>query len=449
MKTTQTEINEAIALAKAVRQTALANAKVALEEQFNENYKALFANKLKEDAGITAQPSATGVVDEEDINEKDIDELIKELETDIDGAGASPESGAAPSAPEGGLGSADGAAPATATTATPAPEGTTAPPGTPVVQAPVIVVAAPSGGEVPPTGAAPSADAGASSELPPSSTPSPEAGMDEELNLDELLESLKKEIESDNKKEEEEQLDEDTKLKSSGLGGKTGGSDNKKPASGASSSSKIETAKNVHHGIPEGEKIVADATDAKRPNEAKNATSTNLSTPKSSGASGPLEKASRPNSKGDFDNTAKLSEDLVVANKTINEQSVAINYLKNELNEINLLNAKLLYTNKLFKEHSVTGEQKLRIVEMFDLSKTIREVKMTFANVAESLSFSGNANKKGTAKAIPASKVQAITEGLNTNSVVAGKQPVQIISESGFDVDRFKKLAGIKQPKKQ
>ena len=445
MNTTQTEINEAIALAKAVRQTALANAKVALEEQFNENYKALFANKLKEDAGMATKPM--GVADE-DINEKDIDELIKELETDVDGAAG------ASGAPEAGMGSADGAAPeagagaapAATATATPAPEGTTAPPGTPVVQAPVIVVAAPAGGEVPPTGAAP--ETGASSEMPPSETPSPEAGMDEELNLDELLESLKKEIENEGKAEDECKLDEDTKLKSSGLGGKTGGSDNKKPAAGASSSSKIEAGADIHHGIPEGEHIVADATDAKRPNEGKNATSTNLSTPKSSGATGPLLKASKPNSKGDIDGTSKLSEELTSAKKTINEQSVAINYLKNELNEINLLNAKLLYTNKLFKEHSVTGEQKLRIVEMFDLSKTIREVKMTFANVAESLSFSGNANKKGTVKSIPASKVQAITEGLNTNSVVAGKQ-TQIISESGFNVDRFKKLAGINQPKQK
>ena len=38
---------EAIADAKAVRQTALANAKVALEEAFSERYTQMFAEKLK------------------------------------------------------------------------------------------------------------------------------------------------------------------------------------------------------------------------------------------------------------------------------------------------------------------------------------------------------------------------------------------------------------------
>jgi Lon protease-like protein len=54
-----TLLKEAIADAKAVRQTALANAKVALEEAFSERYQAMFAEKLKEDAEMgTAQPQA-------------------------------------------------------------------------------------------------------------------------------------------------------------------------------------------------------------------------------------------------------------------------------------------------------------------------------------------------------------------------------------------------------
>jgi hypothetical protein len=427
MNTTKSEISDAIALAKAVRQTALANAKVALEEQFNDKYQALFAIKLKNESATSAP-----MEDESVVGEADIDSLIKELESDIEGSTGEPVGGGEESpAPEGPT-APTGAAPAVAT---PAPEGTTAPEGTPVVQAPVIVVAAPSAG----MGAEPTGDMGAEPELPPSEPNGAGAGMDEELDLDELLESLKKEIASEDD-EEKEKLDEDTKLKSSGIGGKTGGSN--KPASAASSSSKLESGGVTDNGMPESTVEAKDATTAKRPNVAKNATPTNLSTPKLGGTSGPALKAARPNSGGDFESTAKLTE----ANKTINEQSNAITFLKNELNEINLLNAKLLYTNKLFKEHSINGEQKLRIVEMFDLSRNIREVKQTFANYADALSFSATSTpKKVTAKSVSPARVAAITEGLATSKqVVTEKQTKEIISENALSRSRFQELAGIK-----
>lgn len=431
MNTTKSEITEAIALAKAVRQTALANAKVALEEQFNDKYQALFAEKLKKESATSAP-----MEDESVVGEADIDSLIKELESDIEGStgepvGAGGEESPAPEGP---------AAPTAPAVATPAPEGTTAPEGTPVVQAPVIVVAAPAAGAG--MGAEPTGDmGGAEPELPPTEPNGAGAGMDEELDLDELLESLKKEIASEDDDEEKKTLDEDTKLKSSGIGGKTGGSN--KPASAASSSSKLESGGVTDNGMPESTVEAKDATTAKRPNVAKNATPTNLSTPKLGGTSGPALKAARPNSGGDFESTAKLTE----ANKTITEQSNAITFLKNELNEINLLNAKLLYTNKLFKEHNINGEQKLRIVEMFDLSRNIREVKQTFANYADALSFSATSTPKKvvTAKSVSPARVAAITEGLATSKqVVTEKQNKEIISENALSRSRFQELAGIK-----
>ena len=79
---------------------------------------------------------------------------------------------------------------------------------------------------------------------------------------------------------------------------------------------------------------------------------------------------------------------------------------------------------------------------MFDLAKNIREVKMQFASITEALSFSA-ATKKTTGKSIPASKVQAITEGLD-NSVVSNKPTKEIISEQALSKARFMELAGIK-----
>jgi hypothetical protein len=382
------------------------------------------------------------VKEEETVSEQEIDELIKELEAEVgdeapEGLGDAPAADAAP-APE--VPPVDAAAPAVTTDGAPLTAGQT------VKLVPVddAAAAAPAP-EVPPM----DADAGAPS-TPPSDVPPTGDEMDEEINLDELLQSLKEEIEGDEKKEddEKEEVCEDKKLSSSGIGGKVGGSDNKKPSASASSSSNIESGGLKDNGVPEGKTGPEDATNASRPNKAKNATSTNLSTPSKGGESGPALKAARPNSKGDFENTAKLHEDVAAENATLKKQLEehieVIKYVKGQLNEVNLLNAKLLYTNKLFKEFAMGNEQKMRVVEMFDLAKNVREVKLTYANIAESLNFGANEPKKKTT--VSTSTAQSITEGLASKPVGSTKPSAQIISENkvSTQVTRFQKLAGIK-----
>jgi hypothetical protein len=448
---------EAIADAKAVRQTALANAKVALEEAFSERYQAMFSEKLREDAAQDTAPSDKGVKSSaEDVSEQEIDELIKELESEV-----SPEGGApAPEAPIGGEQGAEGGAPApeapiggephmvlcpVGTVATaempPAPPAGMGAPGA----APVPPMGAPGAAPVPPMGA-PGAAPVPGSPVPPSDVPPSGEETDEDVNLDELLESLKEEVEKEEKEEEEESIDEQTKLSSSAIGGKTGGSDNKKPSASAHNSSKIESGGMTDNGMPDSKVESKDATDAKRPNEAKNATSTNLSTPSFGGASGPALKAARPNSKGEFEGTTKLSEENVNLKKQLEEATDTIKYVKGQLNEINLLNAKLLYTNKLFKEYNMNNEHKMRIVEMFDLSKNVREVKLTYANIAESLNFSGgDVKRKMVTPSV--SNAQSITEGLASKPVGSTKPSKEILSESKSSamVAQFQKLAGIKK----
>jgi hypothetical protein len=126
----------------------------------------------------------------------------------------------------------------------------------------------------------------------------------------------------------------------------------------------------------------------------------------------------------------------------LDEAVNAITYLRGQLNEINLLNAKLLYTNRLFKEYSMDNNKKMKIVEMFDRAKNVREVKMTYTVIAESLNFGGDPKKK------ISSKVQNITEGMASKPVAGTAPTKQIISESAKSemVSKFQKLAGIKAP---
>ena len=62
-----------------------------------------------------------------------------------------------------------------------------------------------------------------------------------------------------------------------------------------------------------------------------------------------------------------------------------IKHLKSELNEINLLNAKLLYTNKIFRSKSLTESQKIKVLTAFDKAKTKKEAQLVYETLTEGL----------------------------------------------------------------
>jgi outer membrane lipopolysaccharide assembly protein LptE/RlpB len=108
--------------------------------------------------------------------------------------------------------------------------------------------------------------------------------------------------------------------------------------------------------------------------------------------------------------------------------------LKGTINEVNLLNAKLLYVNKLFRSFNLTNEQKSKVVETLDRTKNVREVKLVFSTIAESFKFGNGVAKKTTAK---------LTESYASKPAQSTAPAKQIISEDNSAANRFKKLAGI------
>ncbi len=144
----------------------------------------------------------------------------------------------------------------------------------------------------------------------------------------------------------------------------------------------------------------------------------------------------------------EMAEALVAINeeneslkKQLSEALSTVKFMKGVLSETNLLNAKLLYTNKLFKGKSLTEDQKLKIINTFDLTKNIREVKLAYTVLAESFNSGASVVKKKTN-----TTAQAITEGLASKQVSSTK-PVSTIVEPQADemASRFQKLAGIKK----
>jgi hypothetical protein len=128
-----------------------------------------------------------------------------------------------------------------------------------------------------------------------------------------------------------------------------------------------------------------------------------------------------------------LKAELKSVQSELGEAISVIKSLKGTINEVNLLNAKLLYVNKLFRSFNLTNEQKSKVVETLDRTKNVREVKLVFSTIAESFKFGNGATKKTTSK---------LTESY-ASKPAASTAPKQIIAEDNSAANRFKKLAGI------
>ena len=364
-------LKEAIADAKAVRATALANAKAALEEAFQPKLEAMLAEKLKNEiadlsSSDIANPDPTGnksdvdsegehplrmdrYVDEGEmeITDDELNEILAELEGELDEAGQ-----VDPNVP---------VAPA------PAPVDPTAAAPAPAPVAPVDPMAAP----VAPAPVAPA--------------PAPvaeETEGDEVVDLQELLNSLnEEEIE-----EEEEEMDESLDSSAIGKGSKT-------PSLKASTT---DSDKSLDVKLDESDESVDEKIEDEKVDESLQA--------------------------------------------ELNEAMSTVQYLRDQLNEVNLLNAKLLYTNKLFNQFNLDQKQKLKVVETFDLAKSIREVKLSYTILSESYSLGGSVVKKTNTTA------KTITEGLASKPVASTAPAKELIVEnSNVMASRFQKLAGIKK----
>ena len=133
-------------------------------------------------------------------------------------------------------------------------------------------------------------------------------------------------------------------------------------------------------------------------------------------------------------NTTKARRDDAGFEKRMNEELKlaleAVNTLRTELNEVNLLNAKLLYVNKIFKAKNLNESQKLTVIKAFDKAESAKEAKLVY----ESLSTTFNAKVEK----------RQIKESLGFASKAAGVAAKPLIVEGNDFVTRMQKLANIK-----
>jgi hypothetical protein len=114
--------------------------------------------------------------------------------------------------------------------------------------------------------------------------------------------------------------------------------------------------------------------------------------------------------------------------KELEEAMRTIQTLRQEMNEVNLLNAKLLYVNKIFKAKNLTESQKLKVIASFDKATNVKEAKVVFESLNSALQA-------------PAKK--AIKESFGFASKATGVAQNRTIVESNDVITRMQKLANI------
>ncbi len=141
-----------------------------------------------------------------------------------------------------------------------------------------------------------------------------------------------------------------------------------------------------------------------------------------------LEEIIRALREEDEEGEGEETERAEKAEEELEEAYKVIRFLRGKLNEINLLNAKLLYVNKLIKKEGLTESQKVKIIETFDRAKNVREAKLIYTTLAESVA------KKSAVK--PTATKTKMVEGFASK----GQKPTTKILSENKIYNRFTEL---------
>ena len=115
----------------------------------------------------------------------------------------------------------------------------------------------------------------------------------------------------------------------------------------------------------------------------------------------------------------------------LDEAYNALSTIKTELQEVNLFNAKLLYTNKIFKAKNLTESQKVKVLAAFDKAASVKEAKLVFETLSEGM--------RETKKTVNESMLRG---SASKPSGVAAKKPILEVNDQ---FSRWQTLAGIKK----
>ena len=379
-------LKEAIADAKAVRETALANAKMALEEAFTPQLKSMLSAKLKEDDMEDEIPAEEGYYEDDEIPGEEIP-----AEDEIPGEEEAPFEDEIPGEEE-----------------------------------------IPAEDEIPGEEEIPAED-----EIP---------GEEDKLDLEAIIRELEDELEDEPVAEQDDAYDKNIgKTDASHLAEEDDAYDKnvegvKNPESGEGNGMDgVPALKNEGEG--DDEEVEVDESLFREQEEddddddeldENNDVSSGIGTGDNKQ---PATNANKASTEDPINSTEVENMDGVAALKAENrEYKHAVLFLKDKLHEVNILNAKLLFTNKLFKEFTLNNNQKLKVVETFDRAQTTREIKLVYSTLAEQFGDNGSIARKKSINESASAK---------SGSTKPSKASRKVITEEEQVANRFKKLAGL------
>jgi len=375
-------LKDAIADAKAVRETALENAKIALEEAFTPRLQSMLSKKIQSEIDVEEGEHE----DEDDIEERgDEDEDPEEGEMRRDGDEIEDdeveegEHEEEDEVDESDIIEIDG-----------------------VKYAPVV-----------------SEEEDEEDEVEEGEERGDDDDVDEDLDLDEILKELDEEgVNEEEEIDEIEEVDEDVdEIEENDVSSGIGKGDNSHDKKSGDSTDIGKAGKAKHESVEavsEGEH--EDEDDDKKDESVEEDID--------------LEEIVKALSEEEDEDEKK--NEVSELQSELEEHRNVVKYLRSKLNEVNLLNAKLLFTNKLFRSYGLNNDQKMKVVETFDRAHNLREVKLVYSTLAESF------GSKQTKTEIKESKGSASKPVASTKS-----EKQEVISEGHELRDRFKKLAGI------
>ena len=156
---------------------------------------------------------------------------------------------------------------------------------------------------------------------------------------------------------------------------------------------------------------------------------------------------------GNLNEAEKLRRENQELKEELGKHRQAIKILREKINETNLINSKLLYTNRLFKKFGLNDRQKMKVIESFDRASDTREAKLVYTTLAEN--FNENASGGSTEQVNESRKsnkkeqlVEALEGGLSSKKTGGSTTPSddqkQILNENEGLKDRFQKLADLR-----
>ena len=378
-------LKDAIADAKAVRETALENAKIALEEAFTPRLQSMLSKKIQSEIEVDEGEHEDDEVeegeheDDEDVEERmddedDMEERAKKMARDGDEIEDEGEERGEDEKDEGII-EIDG-----------------------VKYAPVV------------------SEKEDEDEVEEGEERGDDDDVDEDLDLDEILRELdEEEVNEEEEIEEVEEVDEDVdEIEENDVSSGIGKGDNAHDKKSGDSTDIGKAGKAKHESV---EAISEEEDDEDKKDESVEEDID-------------LEEIVKALSEEEDDEEEK--NEVAELQSELDEHRNVVKYLRSKLNEVNLLNAKLLFTNKLFRSYGLNNDQKMKVVETFDRAHNLREVKLVYSTLAESF------GSKQTKTEIKESKGSASKPVASTKS-----EKQEVISEGHELRDRFKKLAGI------